>query len=213
MFDWIRGLFVAETPRDTSLSGQESCAISDLLVSPGKANTEALIALVNQASAQHFASIFPCATLVGSSIREGKIGPHPGLTTKVGAFETFTFTSADIETIISGQSIEQSIFVLHNELTAISNRTSARFTIGRARSSDVRIVDFAISRSHAAIEVTNGRFYIADCHSRNGTKVNGKRVFNKPTSLVDGDIVSLGRYEFTFLLPASLYYRLRHSQS
>ena len=48
-------------------------------------------------------------------------------------------------------------------------------TMGRQRHNDIEIVDTRVSRSHARIELRNGRFILID-HSTNGTyvKINGK---------------------------------------
>lgn len=45
-----------------------------------------------------------------------------------------------------------------------------RFVIGRDRSCDIPIADDSVSRAHAELIVTeDGRIFLADCRSRNGT--------------------------------------------
>lgn len=72
-----------------------------------------------------------------------------------------------------------------------------RAVIGRESASDFQIMDSNVSRSHAEVFVgQDGRFYIRDLGSTNGTKVNGHRVNEAPLS--HGDIITLGtsRVEF-----------------
>ena len=78
-------------------------------------------------------------------------------------------------------------------------------TIGRTRSNDMSMKDMAISKEHAIISISKGSFYIEDCGSTNGTRLNGNRVFDKPVLLHDKDVIEMGNYEFTFLYPSSLH--------
>jgi pSer/pThr/pTyr-binding forkhead associated (FHA) protein len=86
-----------------------------------------------------------------------------------------------------------------------STTSSRSFTIGRIDGNDMIMPDFAISKKHAVITVDNGSFYIKDLGSTNGTMVNGTRLDKKSVKIHDQDVVSFARYEFTFLLPSSLY--------
>ena len=62
--------------------------------------------------------------------------------------------------------------------------------IGRAPSSDVRLDDHRVSRSHAIL-VRHGRHYrLLDNRSLNGTYLNGRRVAS--TNLNHGDEIALG---------------------
>ncbi len=83
------------------------------------------------------------------------------------------------------------------------------FTIGRTRDNDMSMKDMAISKEHAVIRLMKGSFFIEDCGSTNGTRLNGRRVGNKPTLLHDKDVIALGNYKFTFLYPSSLHDLLR----
>ncbi len=68
---------------------------------------------------------------------------------------------------------------------------SPRFTIGRGQENDLVIDCAGLSRQHATIEVVGGNARVADCGSRNGTFVNGRRI-SEAAPLKDGDVVSLG---------------------
>jgi pSer/pThr/pTyr-binding forkhead associated (FHA) protein len=82
---------------------------------------------------------------------------------------------------------------------------SARTTFGRKSGNTVAIDDDAtVSGAHAEIAYEDGRFYIEDLGSTNGTKVNGRALSPKvPMALSDGDEVTLGRTALRFLAPAA----------
>jgi hypothetical protein len=62
--------------------------------------------------------------------------------------------------------------------------------IGRAPSSDLRIVHKCVSRDHAIV-VRHGRYArLLDNRSANGTFLNGRQVI--ATNLYDGDVIRLG---------------------
>ena len=69
--------------------------------------------------------------------------------------------------------------------------------------------DYAISKRHAIIDIENGKYFIRDTGSTNGTRLNGSRLAKKPMQLRDKDIIAFARYEFTFLYPKSLYTMLQ----
>lgn len=72
-------------------------------------------------------------------------------------------------------------------------------TIGRGLTATVRVNDEGISRTHAAVSVENGVYYLSDAGSTNGTFANGDRVDRHP--LREGDKIQLGAasvLRFTF---------------
>lgn len=72
-------------------------------------------------------------------------------------------------------------------------------TIGRGLTATVRINDEGISRTHAAVTVDKGVYYLSDAGSTNGTFANGERVDKYP--LREGDKIQLGAasvLRFTF---------------
>ena len=73
-------------------------------------------------------------------------------------------------------------------------------TIGRSPKAGNELVietDGQISKRHARIELeADGRFTIYDLGSTNGTKVNGRRIDNRP--LNDGDEITIGATKLTF---------------
>jgi two-component system, cell cycle response regulator len=63
--------------------------------------------------------------------------------------------------------------------------------LGRGEDLPSRIDDRGMSRRHARIFKVEGRFYVEDLGSTNGTRVNGERI-PAPVKLADGDRIQLG---------------------
>lgn len=62
--------------------------------------------------------------------------------------------------------------------------------------------DPTVSRRHAELTPSDGRWWISDLRSTHGTLVNGQRVLSR-TALRDGDRVRCGETEFMFHAPGS----------
>lgn len=69
-----------------------------------------------------------------------------------------------------------------------------RTEIGRALECDISILEPALSRKHAELELTDDGLLIRDLGSVNGTFVNGEKV--DEVSLNDGDVLAFGRIKF-----------------
>jgi hypothetical protein len=67
--------------------------------------------------------------------------------------------------------------------------------IGRAPANTVRIDDTFVSSDHASISLRDGRWWLEDQNSRNGTLLNGLPV-TQPTIVTDGDIIEIGSRAF-----------------
>ncbi|MCY1030639.1 FHA domain-containing protein [Corallococcus sp. BB11-1] len=72
----------------------------------------------------------------------------------------------------------------------------APVTLGRADDQTICIPHRSLSRQHARIERSDGRFFVTDLQSKNGTFVNGEQIRRK--ELRPGDTLTLG--ELVFLL-------------
>ncbi len=70
------------------------------------------------------------------------------------------------------------------------------FTIGREKRCDLLIPDHAVSRLHAEI-TSSGNHHTLHDHGRSPTKLNGHEL-DRPHKLQPGDVIGIGRYEFTF---------------
>ncbi|MDX2044998.1 MAG: MFS transporter [Acidobacteriota bacterium] len=72
--------------------------------------------------------------------------------------------------------------------------------IGKAPECDIVIPDGAISRRHAEIENRNGKVFLKDLKSLNGTKINDRKIGEREIELKDGDTISVGRTRLVFSL-------------
>lgn len=64
-------------------------------------------------------------------------------------------------------------------------------TLGRNRSNTVILHDRHSSRMHAEIYCEEGHWFLRDCDTLNGTRLNGQRIRN-PAALTNGDIIRIG---------------------
>ena len=64
-------------------------------------------------------------------------------------------------------------------------------TLGRSRTSTVRIEHESVSRSHALLTLNKGEAIVKDLNSSNGTYVGGKRI-SRETRLQSGDRIQIG---------------------
>jgi hypothetical protein len=74
-----------------------------------------------------------------------------------------------------------------------------RVTIGRSDEADIVLPYDNVSRKHALIWRSDGRSWIRDLGSSNGTSVDGVAVGEKPMPLVSGAVVSLAGHRYRFL--------------
>ncbi len=70
-------------------------------------------------------------------------------------------------------------------------------TIGRTNGNDFVISGRTVSRRHARLWFDNGRWYLEDLQSANGTFVNGNRIY-QVVMLNDGDVINFGDEAVTF---------------
>lgn len=89
----------------------------------------------------------------------------------------------------------------------VDRRTGEEFSIcrystsvGRDMGNDFVInEDKTISRQHALIQFVDGKFHVQDLESKNGTRLNGKRI-SAMVPLRSGDEISLGLTQLIFIL-------------
>jgi pSer/pThr/pTyr-binding forkhead associated (FHA) protein len=75
----------------------------------------------------------------------------------------------------------------------------AKFIIGRGETAHLRPASDLVSREHTAIEVKDGRVFIVDLNSRNGTYVNGNKITGSHEAEA-GDSVRIGRLQFEMII-------------
>jgi pSer/pThr/pTyr-binding forkhead associated (FHA) protein len=69
-------------------------------------------------------------------------------------------------------------------------------TAGRHPESDIFLDDVTVSRRHAEVRRSEGRFVVRDLGSLNGTYVNRERV--DETELASGDELQIGKFKLVF---------------
>jgi pSer/pThr/pTyr-binding forkhead associated (FHA) protein len=71
-----------------------------------------------------------------------------------------------------------------------------RLIIGRGDDAEIRIDNTAISRHHSAIEIQNGKPFLQDLCSLNGTLVNGKKI--DFIQIFEGDDILIGKFNLVW---------------
>ena len=69
--------------------------------------------------------------------------------------------------------------------------------IGRDEGCNICLPVDTVSHEHAEVYLTRDGWMVSDLHSHNGTYLNGEAV-RKTFPLYDGDIISIGAYNFMF---------------
>ncbi len=93
---------------------------------------------------------------------------------------------------------EQALLVVKRGPNAGSNFVIDKdvTTAGRHPESDIFLDDVTVSRRHAEIRRRDGRFFVGDLGSLNGTYVNRERV--DETELASGDELQIGKFKLVF---------------
>ncbi|QSX08621.1 FHA domain-containing protein [Alkalibacter rhizosphaerae] len=73
--------------------------------------------------------------------------------------------------------------------------------LGRSGKNHIVIKDPFLSGSHAKFHVEDGRWFINDLNSKNGTMLNHQQLGEDAYELGDGDLVHLGQLDFLFVEP------------
>ncbi len=74
------------------------------------------------------------------------------------------------------------------------------FLIGRKSNAGLFIPDASVSREHALIEKTEGRYTIRDIGSTNGTFLNHRMIGREPVELHEDDVIMINRrHEYSFV--------------
>lgn len=81
--------------------------------------------------------------------------------------------------------------------TGLVELVGRSMTVGRLDGNDVPLFDDSVSRLHAVLESRSGTWCLRDMSSRNGTWVNGERLFAE-RALRDGDEIRIGAVRLVF---------------
>lgn len=91
---------------------------------------------------------------------------------------------------------------------------SETLSIGRLPGCDLVLENPTVSRRHAELRWSADARHctVKDLGSSGGTFLNATSIGNREVPLRDGDIISLGKAQFWYLLTDTLHKRLRHSE-
>lgn len=67
-------------------------------------------------------------------------------------------------------------------------------SVGRAPTNTASLPDETVSVEHALLHLRDGRWWLEDLGSRNGTRLNGQPI-NYPAPVVPGDAIGIGQVE------------------
>ena len=75
-------------------------------------------------------------------------------------------------------------------------RLDDRLTIGRTSDNDIKLLDPIVSRQHAVVYIKQGKAFLEDQGSTNGTFLNGEKI--EKEALSNGDKLRMGRAYLRF---------------
>jgi hypothetical protein len=206
--DWLKTLLRKPSKKEKNASSPSQSleslvnSLDDILKTPGKACYSTLKLLADSSSRDEFVNFVHCGSFVGSKIRDGELVAP---TAQEARQKTMLFNVSLVSLFVDGGSIEESIFLLRKSVAGTPSAHLTKFSIGRDKECDLVMIDFAISRTHALVELKREGYVITDTGSANGTFVNGVRVGREGSLLHDGDQVRFARYEFSFLSAGALF--------
>ena len=186
--------------------------LAKMLSASGRVSLAALRKMAQEHDAEVFVKLIQRPVLVGSAIKTGIISTQSGMASdELNSTQIFEPTKSMGASLSASESLKHAVYPLVKGEYPATPRGS--FYIGRINGNDMIMPDYAISKRHAIIDIEDGRYYLRDAGSTNGTKINGSRMAKKRVLLKDKDVVGFARYEFTFLYPKSLYKMLQEVKS
>jgi hypothetical protein len=112
--------------------------------------------------------------------------------------------STKLDIVLAQRSSEPAflLVVSGNDVGRVFVLDSPELTIGRSRQAKVRVDERSVSHAHARILERNGRHYLSDLGSTNGTLVNDELLGSEVT-LHGGDVIKVGETAFAYLTTTS----------
>ncbi|MGD9080310.1 MAG: FHA domain-containing protein [Desulfobacterales bacterium] len=186
--------------------------LAKMLSASGRVSLASLRKMSQDNEAAVFEKLIQRPVLVGSAIKTGIISTQSGMASdELNSTQIFEPTKSMGASLSASESLKHAVYPLVKGEYPATPRGS--FYIGRINGNDMIMPDYAISKRHAIIDIEDGKYYLRDAGSTNGTKINGSRMAKKRVMLKDKDVLGFARYEFTFLYPKSLYKMLREVKS
>jgi hypothetical protein len=203
---------VLVTPSEQKGPAEPAGRLAKMLSASGRVSLASLRKMAQDYEAEVFEKLIQRPVLVGSAIKTGIISTQSGMASdELNSTQIFEPTKSMGASLSASESLKHAVYPLVKGEYPATPRGS--FYIGRINGNDMIMPDYAISKRHAIIDIEDGRYYLRDAGSTNGTKINGSRLAKKRVLLKDKDVIGFARYEFTFLYPKSLYKMLREVKS
>jgi len=100
------------------------------------------------------------------------------------------------------------LILKYGKVVVVVNEGNARVEIGRQKSNDIQVVNNRVSRTHAVVELKNGKYYLTD-QSSNGTYLlmegrKGVTVRKKEVLLTAKGVIGPG-YKVNFKSPDAIH--------
>ena len=186
--------------------------LAKMLSASGRVSLASLRKMAQENEVAVFEKLIRRPVLVGSAIKTGIISTQSGMASdELNSTKIFEPTKSMGASLPASESLKHAVYPLVKGEYPATPRGS--FYIGRINGNDMIMPDYAISKRHAIIDIEDGKYYLRDAGSTNGTKINGSRLAKKRVVLKDKDVIGFARYEFTFLYPKSLYRMLNEVKS
>jgi hypothetical protein len=195
---------VPVTPPEQKGPDERAGRLAKMLSASGRVSLASLRKMAQDYETEVFVKLIQRPVLVGSAIKTGIISTQSGMASdELNSTQIFEPTKSMGASLSASESLKHAVYPLVKGEYPATPRGS--FYIGRINGNDMIMPDYAISKRHAIIDIEDGRYFLRDAGSTNGTKINGSRLAKKRALLKDKDVVGFARYEFTFLYPKSLY--------
>jgi hypothetical protein len=129
--------------------------------------------------------------------------PHSVLvvTGVVGALAEHVALNKTLVTEPAGLSVQAVVGLIGRVFPLVKGKYSSPgpISVGRTPDNDVTIPESSISARHCFLRVLGAEISLTDAGSTNGTLVNGvKLAAKKAQTVVEGDVITLGRFNLGF---------------
>ncbi|MBF0583242.1 MAG: FHA domain-containing protein [Magnetococcales bacterium] len=201
----LYALLTQPTPPKQAVESSPPVLLGDLTDAMGRFDFMYLKQYCRHHSRQEFAKLVVYPVFVGAAFFPGAVWQR-----EEGSVDTSRSLSLQAQ---GGRvrSLAGSMFPLIRNPN--SAQSAGTFVIGRSAAVDLRMNDLTISKQHARIEVKEGKIFLSDTGSSNGTSVNAValRPF-VPKEIVAGDRIGFGKNYFIFLPPERLHINMQESE-